>query len=159
MPPARRDKPGPLVDAQGRPFAANARAYAAADIVGPAMAAWLPPGGSADADHLPELEIMRRRSRDMERNHPIAHGAIQTLDDNVVGPKGLRCVPQPNYRLLGRDHAWAVEWRQTVAAKWADYSESPFCDAAQDLNFAGLTRLVFRGAMRCNQCKAALDLD
>ena len=146
--PARTgDRPAGLVDAQGRPLAPSARAYAAADTLRPEMAFWFPQGGSADTDLLPELDLMRRRSRDMERNHPIAHGAIQTLDDNVVGPRGLRCVPQPNYRLLGRDHAWAVEWRRIVAALWADYAESVYCDAAQDQSFAGLTRLVFRSAM------------
>jgi capsid protein len=65
----------------------------------------------------------------------------------VVGPKGLRCVPHPNYRLLGKDHAWAIDWRQDVAAKWTDYCESVFFDAAQDQNFAGMTALVFGSAM------------
>ena len=148
MLPARTNsQPSGLVDAYGRPFAPSARAYAAADLLRPEMATWVPAGGSADADLLPELDIMRRRSRDMERNHPIAHGASQTLVDNIVGPKGLRCVPQPNYRLLGQDHEWAVDWRLSTAAKWQDFAESIYCDAAQDLAFAGQTNQVLRGAL------------
>jgi capsid protein len=147
MLPSTNPKTSGLVDAHGQPVRARAAAPAAADWQRPALANWHPSAGSADRDLLPELDIIRRRSRDQERNHPLGTGAAQTFDDNVVGPQGLRCVPAPNYRILGRDHAWAVEWRQQVAALWQDYAESKFIDAAQDLNFAGLTRLVFRAAL------------
>jgi lambda family phage portal protein len=56
--------------------------------------------GSADADTLPYMDPLRWQARDMDRNNPLASGAVDTIVDNVVAT-GLR--PQSNIdaKLLG----------------------------------------------------------
>ena len=46
---------------------------------------WLPGGGSADEDLLPDLPDLRERSRDLARNDDIASGIISTMTSNIVG--------------------------------------------------------------------------
>ena len=46
-----------------------------------------------------------------------------------------------------RDKAWADEWARDVESQWRAWAESTECDAANSLNFAGLTSLVFRSSL------------
>jgi capsid protein len=95
---------------------------------------------------LGELPTLVSRSRDLVRNHGVAAGAMQTLCDNVVGT-GLRLSATPDYKALGKDKAWADEWARGVESQWRAWAESTACDAANSLNFAGLTNLVFRSSL------------
>lgn len=126
----------------GVPLKAMA-AHRGADLFSRELASWQPSRGSADSDLLPELGILRRRGRDLERNHAIAAGVIQTLADNVVGT-GLKLVAWPDYRALGRDRQWAREWAAGVEALWRQSAETPEFDAARQLTFGGATELVYR---------------
>jgi lambda family phage portal protein len=125
--------------------AVNASAYTAASGSHPDMRRWNPVAGSADSDLLPELGTITSRSRDMTRNHGVAHGAQQTEVDNVVGC-GLRLSAKPNWRTLGRDRDWAEEWGDNVEALWRDYASSLDFDIAGRINFDGATTLMYRGA-------------
>lgn len=121
-------------------------AHEAADLTSRELASWRPGGGSADADLLPELDTLRRRGRDMSRNHSLASGLVQTLVDTVVGT-GLRYVAKPDYRALGFDLDWSREWSRTVEGLWRSWSESKNCDATRTQNFTGLTAQVLRARM------------
>ncbi len=110
------------------------------------LANWNPSQGSADADLLGDLSTLRNRSRDLERNHGIAHGGIQTLVDNIVGT-GLRLSAIPDYRALGKDREWSEEWSRNVESLWKSYTDTRECDISGQLNFHGLTTQVFRGAL------------
>lgn len=46
---------------------------------------WVPSSGSADADLLPDLEMLTARSRDRGRNSGLMAGAIQTSRDSIIG--------------------------------------------------------------------------
>jgi len=118
-------------------------AHSAASLTHPDMRGWLPARGSADADLLPELAQIATRSNDLIRNHGVASGALQTITDNVIGV-GLRLSSVPDYRLLGRDKAWAEEWSKRVESLWRTFAESTDIDAGRSLNFHGLTEQVFR---------------
>lgn len=50
-----------------------------------ATSEWVTTDGDADSDILPELPLMRQRSRDLMRNAPLALGAINTKVTNIVG--------------------------------------------------------------------------
>ncbi len=67
---------------------------------------WLPGGGSADEDLLPDLPDLRERSRDLVRNDGTAAGIVTTMTSNVVGT-GI--IPQSNVDMesLGIDEATA----------------------------------------------------
>ena len=80
---------------------ADDTAYDAASFSSAKMASWTVKGGSADADLLPELDTIRDRQRDLDRNNGLAKGAIQTKKDNIIGSM-LRLSAKPDYRVLGR---------------------------------------------------------
>lgn len=126
------------------------RALGAAYVAGshdhPDMRRWYPSSGSADADLLPEIGTIRSRARDLARNHGVAEGAVQTLTDNIVG-SGFRLKSRPNWRALGWTDQRAEEWSNEVEARWSVWADSVWCDAAETLNFAGLTALVFRNGL------------
>ena len=110
------------------------------------LASWQPGKGSADSDLLPELSTMVARSRDLFRNHGIAAGALQTLSDNIVGT-GFRLSAKPDYKLLGKTKEWEDEWQAKVEGLWRAWADSFACDAAQKLNFHGLTTQVFKSCL------------
>ena len=58
--------------------------HTSASVTARELASWKPSMGSADNDLLPELSTIVARSRDLSRNHGVASGAIQTLNDNIV---------------------------------------------------------------------------
>lgn len=125
---------------------AQAGAHQGASTTDRETASWLPSFGSADADLLDDLPMLRARNRDLAINNGIASGAIQTITDNVVGT-GFRLSAKPDYRALGRDTDWADDWSNQIEALWRSWSEGTDCDAGRTLNFAGLTQLVFRSGM------------
>jgi lambda family phage portal protein len=106
---------------------------------------WAPGYGSADSDLLPELVTLRSRSRDLDRNHGLAHGGIQTLTDNVVGT-GPRLSSTPDYRALGKDKAWGEQWSNDTEAQFRTWADTAECDVTGRSNLRGLTTQVFRGA-------------
>lgn len=117
--------------------------HAAADTSDNALRSWTPLPASPDADLLAERDTIVGRSRDLRRNHGVAQGAEQTIADNVVGT-GLRLSARPMYKLLGRDKAWAREYAQTVEGYHRLWWDDTACDAADELNGAGLTTLAMR---------------
>ena len=67
--------------------------YAGARSDGRELQDWSTSKASANADILGDLPELRGRSRDLERNAPIATGAINTVCTNAIGT-GL--TPQPS---------------------------------------------------------------
>ncbi|MGC0151033.1 phage portal protein [Chromobacterium vaccinii] len=110
------------------------------------LGSWVPTMASADADLLPELGILTARSRDLVRNNGVATSGIQTLVDNVVGV-GLRLSSKPDWRGLGRTAEWGEDWQRNVERLWREFANSTDCDVARELNFAGLTELMFRNML------------
>jgi lambda family phage portal protein len=120
------------------------QAFNASSLSHPDLRNWTPWPGSPDSDLLPELPVIRARSRDLARNHGVAGGALQTQLDNVLGC-GLWLAPTPDYVLLGKSREWATEWRRNVKALWRNWSESTWCDAGKSLTLDGLAMQVFSG--------------
>jgi capsid protein len=121
-------------------------AHSSASTAARELASWQPVKGSADNDLLPELATIVSRSRDLARNHGVASGAIQTLNDNIVGV-GLRLSAKPDYKLLGKTKEWEEQWQAKVEGLWRSWAETNACDAAKTLNFSGLTTLVFKSCL------------
>lgn len=118
--------------------------YASANRHSPDMACWLPGGGSADFDILPDLALTTGRARDLEFSNGLAAGAPQTVVDNVVGPT-LRLNAQPDWRALGKSQKWARDWAREVEARWMPYSESLYFDSEEQVNFSIMAGIVVRG--------------
>lgn len=103
------------------------------------LAGWISSGGSADADLLPELAIIRERSRELCRNDATAASIVQTLVDNTIG-KGIRGQSRPDTRALGIEESAADEFRS--AAERAFSRWVPQADVTGRLDLYGLQRLV-----------------
>lgn len=145
--------PPVLLDASGTPIRRAAApvdgaAHRAASQVSQELASYRPFPGSADADLLPELDLLRARSRDITRNQGFASGALQTHLDNVIG-SGLKLSAKPNWRALGLDAGVVREWAREVETKFSLWTEDPrfFIDATRHTNFAGLLGQFYRSEL------------
>ena len=102
-----------------------------------------PFGGDADSDTLPDLPSLRERSRDLDRNNPLAAGAIKTKITNVVGT-GLRLQSRLDRDVLNLTDEQADALEAKIEREWRLFWESKDCDVARTLNGHGITRMVYR---------------
>lgn len=119
---------------------------------------WTPFGGSADADDQYDLDMLRRRSRDLQRNAPIAVGAINTNVTSIVGT-GLALRARPDAVALGWTPEQAKTWRAGVEREFRLWAESPVaCDAEATLDFYHLQALVLRSCLESGDVFATMPM-
>lgn len=98
-----------------------------------ALQEWWTSKAGADADILGDLPELRGRSRDLERNAPLAAGAINTVCTNAIGT-GLW--PQPRVEMdylverFGITEQQAEAFERGAARIWRYHSEGRFLDVA-----------------------------
>jgi lambda family phage portal protein len=87
------------------------------------------------------LEMLRNRSRDLNRNDAVASGATDTMAINIVG-RGLR--PQSRLRadVLGLNEGQARELQRQAESIWQAWT--PLADAGNRLSFDDLQFLALR---------------
>ncbi len=111
---------------------------------------WATRSGSADSDILPDLPLLRERSRALVMNAPLATGAVNTVVTNVVGT-GLKLQARPDREalagLLGTDDKAFDAWERAAEREFRTWAESTDCDATRTQTFAGLQDLAFRAAL------------
>lgn len=102
-------------------------------------------GGSADAD-LDEdaLSTLRERSRDRDRNDPVAHAMIASFADNVVGV-GFRPQLALDAARLGISEDRARDLR--AQARWIWEEWAPRADSCNRLAIEDMQRLVFASVL------------
>lgn len=110
------------------------------------LMAWLPSLGSADQDALGDIPALRARTRDLERNAPIATGALTTRLDNVVG-SGLLPTPQIDRDYLGITEEQASAWQRQAARIVRAVAMTRRFDAAGRLSFPQMQRLALRSTL------------
>lgn len=96
--------------------------------------------GSPDADLLPNLEALRSKSRDLERNNPYARGALETHVTNAIGT-GL--TPQSNidYEFLGISQEDARTIGKLMDRAWERWSR--YADTGGRMHIDEIQRLSF----------------
>jgi len=119
-----------ILGADGSPIRLFDTAHRGASKTDREMVNWRPKETSGFSELSDELGTLRNRSQDIERNHGVAAGSIQTLIDNIVGP-GLRLRAMPDAGELGWDLERAKEWADDVEKKWERYSSAQTFDAAR----------------------------
>lgn len=107
---------------------------------------WRTTNNSPDADLLPDLAILRDRSRDLARNAPLATGALQTVMQNVCGG-GLTLQARPDWEFLGMTQEEADAWTADVEREFSLWAESRECDLTRTQTFYGLQSLVLRSEL------------
>lgn len=110
------------------------------------MQEWNAPDQSADAALLPALDLLRIRSRDLQRNNPLAAGAIHTKVTSIVGT-GLKCRPAIDRAALGWTEEAANAWERAALRIWNEWAGSEECDAARSLRFSDVQELAFRSVL------------
>lgn len=110
------------------------------------LMAWLPQLGSADQDSLADIPALRARTRDLERNAPLAGGAMLTRVDNVVG-SGLMPTPQIDAEYLGLSTDEASAWQRQASRIVTAVAMRKAFDAAGRLSFPQMQRMALRSVM------------
>jgi lambda family phage portal protein len=117
--------------------------YSGARVDTATMNRWMPTAGSANADTIRDLPMLRARSRDQMRNAPVALGALNTTVSHVVGT-GLAYTPAIDAGFLGMSPEEADAWTADTKRRFDAWANSLDCDVARKLNFYGIQDLAVR---------------
>lgn len=131
---------------QARTMLAVAGGYVAGSRSRRTLSTFTPIDSSADAALLPDLPLIRERSRDLVRNSPLAGGAIETVCTSVVGP-GLKLKSSIDRNFLGLSDDAAEAWENDAEFLWNMWADSTECDTTRKQNFHGLSDLVLRSTL------------
>jgi lambda family phage portal protein len=115
------------------------------------LSEWNAGRNDADTDLLPNLAILRERSRDLVRNNPLAAGAINTVCTNVIGT-GLRLQIRVDREFLNLNDDEADQWAADTEREFALWADSKDCDIGRNLSFYDLQELVFRSTLENGDC-------
>ena len=102
---------------------------------------WVPGGGSADSDLIPDLARLRERSRDLVRNDGIASGAIDGIITNIIG-SGIRVQSRLDKDALQINQEYAAQLQKKFEKVWERWV--PEADAGNRMNFYELEELEER---------------
>jgi lambda family phage portal protein len=106
-------------------------------------ASWNPGGGSPETDVIADLPMLRERSRDAERNQPVAAGVVNTTTVHAVGT-GLSCNPRINAEFLKLDSAAAEAWQKDTRHRYNAWAASKDCSLERNQNFYEQQDLALR---------------
>lgn len=119
--------------------------FAGASKTRPAMKSWFTSKKDADGDVNPELVTLRSRSRDLERNNPIAHGALKTKTVYVIGT-GLRPEPNIDAEFLGLSSEQAEKLQAQIQREFNLAADCLDGDAARRKTFYQKQAEIFHSA-------------
>lgn len=139
----------------GHALMASAGSYNGASRGRSSLAGWNPLAGDADDASLLDLPTLRERSQDLDRNAPLAGGAVNTLVTNVVGT-GLSVEPQIDHKRLGLTKEEAADAQDALREEFALWADSPDCDVERVQNFYELQDLALRTWMLSGDAFAVL---
>lgn len=122
------------------------------------LAGWLWHGGDADQDIGINVQVLRERSRDAFMGIPLAAGAVETLDTNVIG-EGLYPAPNVDGETLGLDEETTASLNKELADKFewwaADARES---DYEAKHSFYTLQHVAFQSMLLSGDCPVLFPL-
>lgn len=126
-----------------RAMLASAGGYIGAKRDRAATVSWNPGGGSPDSDVIADLPALRERSRDAERNLPVAAGVINTTTTHAVGT-GLSLNPRINAKFLQLTPEAAEAWQTETRTRFLAWFGSKDCDITRNQNGYELQDLALR---------------
>ena len=92
------------------------------------------------------LDILRKRSRQLFMNSPIGSSAINTNRTNVIGP-GLRLKSHIDSDFLKMSPEQASEWQRKTEREFNIWAKSKHCDALGVNDFADMQAIAFTGQL------------
>jgi len=99
-------------------------------------------GGSQNEMVQRSALALRAQARYLARNHDLARGALRTIVNNVVGPRGIGIEPQPRRA----DGSIDAEYAAALLEAWRDWVRAP--EVTHQLSFAALQRAMVRAWVR-----------
>lgn len=125
---------------------AMADSYHSASITRTGLRNWIPRLTDANSNTIPDIPMLRARSRDLVRNNPIACGAITTIVTNVVG---YGVIPQSviDREILPYTDDEADVWEANAEREFALWAEAKDADISGALTFYELQDLVLRSML------------
>lgn len=106
------------------------------------LSSWRVKSGDSGEVLLDDYDTLVDRSFDLDRNNPMAHGAISSLSDNIVGT-GLRLQSQIDSEYLGLTDQQADEWQKDAERVFNLWARSKICDAKREQTFAEMQQTAF----------------
>jgi lambda family phage portal protein len=128
---------------RARLFEAVSGSYFGASRTRRATSEWNPVDADPDSTIQYDLAELRRRSRDLCRNAPLAVGAINTNCSNIVGT-GLKLQAQINRNILNIADEAADAWENKVEAEWSLLWDTKDVDSQKTLTGNAIVDLVLR---------------
>lgn len=105
---------------------------------------WVAAERSINTELRADLDALRRRSRDLAKNSPLAKKFLQMVAGNVVGPRGFAL----QARVKNPDGSPDKLANDAIEAGWADWCKARHCDVSGRLNFRAFCRAVAMGLAR-----------
>ena len=113
----------------------------------PITAGWHALSKSASEDISENLELLRKRSRDLYAGGaPLGRGAVERVLLNAVGG-GLKLNCRIDADYLGLDEAQAAKLEAQIEREFYYWSESKECDITRQFNFFELQNLAFKSVL------------
>jgi lambda family phage portal protein len=106
------------------------------------LASWRVKSGDSGEVLLTDYSALVDRSYDLDRNNPMAHGALSTLSDNIVGT-GLRVQSQIDADFLGLSDEQADAWQKDAERVFNIWANSKMCDAKSEQTFSEMQATAF----------------
>jgi lambda family phage portal protein len=124
------------------PVGFDYRHYRNLDMPGQAQVILPLTSGKSEAAHRDKAV---RAIRDLDRNNEVVRGGLDRKSNTVVGAN-LRVNPMPDWRALGQDARWGMEFSQAAASAFADWAtdDRALCDTEGHYQFGGLMWQGFR---------------
>lgn len=138
---------------------AHGIAWKGASVVTEALRAFYAPHGSADRDIAADLDILRRRSRQLFQNNTFSRAMISSFDTNVVGT-GIKARPvlmRPE--MLGLTSEDAENWADKTKVLFNLWATDKKCDAEKTNNFMQLQDLALKTSLLGGDCFALSCFD
>lgn len=107
---------------------------------------WRTSDGSADAALLPDLSRLRARSKDLQRNSPLAGGAINTNCVWTIG-SGLRVKARIDRDVIGLSEDAAQALEAEFEAEFNLWADDVDCDLTRTQRFGELQDTVLRSML------------
>lgn len=125
------------------PKGAMVGGYEGAKVFDKQIASWNPALRSADAEILPQKDLLDARARDLWRNDAYISGGAAHHKDAIVGSMFLLNA-KPNNEILGWDQGRIEAFQEEVEAKFQTWADSPhrWVDASRQKDLTELIRLA-----------------
>lgn len=107
--------------------------------------------GGPRSDTLPSLTSLRARSRDLERNNPLATGTLATVTTNVVGT-GIFPMARLDPVRLGLKAERVAEIELAMGAEFDLWADTTLADDTCEQDFWGLQDLTLRSQLLSGDC-------